>query len=80
MSEPVIITGRLHVTESLRNSTFGNPRYRAIVGARSVVTSPNSMIAYAINNYEGKEVRVTARMLRGRLSIVSIELVEEQSK
>ena len=56
----------------MTSSRFGNPRYRAVIGERIVVTAPDCQIAYRIRNYEGKAADVTAKLRYGQLAIVDI--------
>ncbi len=65
-------SGIVHTVTRMTGSRFGNPRYRAVIGERIVVTAPDCQIAYRIRHYEGKAVDVTAKLRYGQLTIVNI--------
>ncbi len=69
--------GTLHILKRLRNSLCGNPRYLAAIldsagTGFAFKTRPDSMTAYALPNYAGKQVCVTLGTYRGACTLASI--------
>ena len=52
-------TGTLNIIKRLDNSTFGNPRYLLSIDGFTCRTMVDSMHAYEITNYDGREVSAT---------------------
>ena len=73
MTTTETITGTLTDLQRLPSSRNGNPRYQAVIGGRLVQTAPDSSICYKIGNYRGQDVTATARILRGKLTIETLE-------
>lgn len=66
--------GKLQIVERMKNSINGNPKYLVLVGDVTMYTMTDSMLAYAITNYDRKEVTVKAGLYRGKLTIDSIAI------
>lgn len=69
--------GKLVILERLKNSVNGNPRYLAAIIDESGTgftfkTRPDSMTAYALPNYAGKQVVATLGTYRGQRTLASI--------
>lgn len=74
------VTGKLSITEKMKNSTMGNPRYQfVIVGEAGEVTSlytgVDSSYGYSITNYNDKNVSVEYSIVRGKATLKNIEKV-----
>ena len=52
-------TGKLEIIKRLASSLNGNPRYLVRVDGWTARTSVDSMIAYGITNFDGKQVKAT---------------------
>jgi hypothetical protein len=71
------IQGKLVILKRERNSLNGNPRYLAAIVDQSgngftFKTRPDSMMAYSLRNYEGKEVVATLGTHYGTCTLASI--------
>ena len=72
-------TGTLNILGRENNSVMGNPRYRAFIELTDegdgfeVLTKPNSGIAYALTNFDGKKVTVELGDYHKRLNIYSLK-------
>lgn len=69
--------GTLIISERMKNSEAGIPRYRIHVGGVNAVTKANSGLYASIRNYEGKYVDVTIGTHRGRRTLDTIRLQGE---
>ena len=63
------LTGKVENVEYYDTSRNGNSRHTAHIGGVRVFTGVDSSLGYSITNYEGKNVRVQARIIRGKLTI-----------
>ena len=63
------LTGKLTDVEYFDTSRNGNSRYTARIGCHTVFTGVDSSLGYAIQNYTDKQVSLTVRTLRGKLTI-----------
>ena len=66
-------TGKLSVIKRLKSSVNGNPRYLLEVDGYRFSTTPDSMHAYGVTNYDGKNLVVTIGSHYGVLSLNTIE-------
>lgn len=78
MKNVITVTGKLQIIEKLKNSTMGNPKY--LVGVvddnhnlATFYTATNSSHGYSITNYEGKNVEVTLKTVRGKPTLQTIK-------
>ena len=67
--------GTLHIRKRMTNSPSGNPRFLVQVGDIVGCTTPDSALAYDIQNMEGKEVRAGFGWHYGRVQLDTIEEV-----
>lgn len=65
------LTGKLENVEYFDTSRNGNSRYTAHINGVQVFTGVDSSLGYAITNYRDKNVKLQARMIRGKLTIDS---------
>lgn len=73
-------TGKLSITEKLKNSTMGNPRYQFVIvdslgNVTCLYTGVNSSHGYSITNYEGKAVTVEYSLVRNKPTLTKINEV-----
>ena len=68
-------TGTLHIRARMPNSRNGNPRFVVQVGDVVGCTTPDSALAYDVQNLEGKEVRAGFGWHYGRIQADTIEEV-----
>lgn len=69
-------TGTLEMVKRLRNSVNGNPRFELRCDGWTFCTQPDTMIAYAIDNYIGKPVAVTIGTHYGKCQLFYITVLE----
>ena len=68
------VTGVLRIIErAAYQGTNGNPRYLCTIGERTVYSGVDSSLGYALPNYQGKPVRASLQLLRGKWTITAIE-------
>lgn len=66
------LAGKLSSVERFDTSTFGNPRYIAVIDGEVFYTGVNSSMGYSISNYVGKNVSIEWGIKRGKKTIVDI--------
>ena len=66
-------TGKLEIIERLPSSYSGNPRFLLRVDGHTCRTSPDSSIAYAIQNHDGKVVSATIGAHYGKATLNTIK-------
>lgn len=56
----IIITGKIVAKERMKNSTYGNPKWRVVIKENELYhileTMTNGSIGYSISNYFNKEM------------------------
>lgn len=72
------VTGKLSITEKMKNSTMGNPRYQFVIvddngDVTSLYTGVNCSLGYSITNYEGKRVTVEYSIVRNKPTLQSLK-------
>ena len=65
--------GTLEIVRREPSSANGNPRYLCRVDSWTCYTAPDSMLAYAIRNHEGKRVEATIGTYYGRPTLNSLK-------
>lgn len=65
------LTGLLENVEYFDTSRNGNNHYTAHIDGVEVFTGVDSSLGAAIKNYQGKRVKLEARIIRGKLTIDS---------
>ena len=65
--------GKLEIVRRENNSVNGNPRYLCRIDGWTCYTAPDSSLAYALPNYEGKTVIATIGTYYGRPTINTLE-------
>lgn len=72
------IIGKIENVEYFDTSRNGNSRYTANIDGVRVFTGVDSSLGSALRNYDGKTVKLEARIVRGKLTIDSrVEIVPE---
>lgn len=72
------LSGKVKNVEYFDTSRNGNSRYTASIGGVHCFTGVDSSMGCAIKNYDGKRVKVEARIIRGKLTIDSrVEVLPE---
>lgn len=76
-NEQIELTGVITDLKRLKNSINGNPRAAFVVDGVIVTTAPNcGFFNYVENHYRRAEaVKVTAKMIRNKLTLTNIEKV-----
>jgi len=64
--------GILEIIRRENNSVNGNPRYFLRIDGFKCYTSPDSMTAYAVTNYDGKQVHATIGTYYGKPTLHGI--------
>lgn len=72
------VTGKLSITEKMKNSTMGNPRYQFVIvddngDVTSIYTGVDSGYGYEITNYDGKRVTVEYSIVRNKPTLQSLK-------
>jgi hypothetical protein len=65
-------TGKLEIIERLPSSYYGNPRYLCRVDGFMCQTQPDSSIAYALPNLDGKQVKAEIGTHYGKATINNV--------
>ena len=65
-------TGILEIVKRMDNSVNGNPRFMLRCDGWTFCTQPDCMVAYMIENYEGKMVTVHIGTHYGRCQLKSL--------
>ena len=65
-------TGLLEIIERLPSSYYGNPRYLCRIDGHTCRTQTDSSIAYALPNFDGKQVRAEIGTHYGKATINNI--------
>lgn len=72
-------TGTLWITEKMKNSTMGNPRYQFVIvddytgEVTSIYTGVNSPYGYFIKNYHGNRVTAEYSIVRNKPTLQSLK-------
>ena len=68
-------TGKLEIIRREPSSRNGNPRYLCRVDGWTCYTAPDSSLAYALPNHDGKRVVATIGTHYGRMTLDSVQPV-----
>lgn len=71
--------GKLEIIQRLPRSLNGNPRYLLRVDGWTCRTAPDSGLAYAITNFDGKIVTATIGTYRGNATISDVSLARAEN-
>lgn len=66
-------TGKLEIIRRLPSSRNGNPRYLLKVDGWTCRTAPDSSIAYAVTNYDGKRVDAIICTYYGNATLIRVK-------
>ncbi len=72
MKNTKTINGKLNIINRLNGSINGNPRFLVEIDNQYFKTTPDAMLAYAIENHDGKHVRAVVGRHYGQASVESI--------
>lgn len=75
MPDRTTVTGKLVIVERMKNSTYGNPRYKVLIGEHAYATPPDAGWVYGIANHRDATVTATVGMRRGVATVFSVEPV-----
>ena len=65
--------GTLEIIKRENSSVNGNPRYLVRIDGIACYTAPDSMLGYAITNYDGKIVQATIGTYYGKPTINTLK-------
>lgn len=67
-----IVNGKLNIINRLTSSVNGNPRFLVEIDNKYFKTTPDSMLAYGIDNFDNKQVIATVGRHYGQASVLNI--------